>query len=84
MSLPMTDTTELSKRIDDLHRRFDDLQDAMATRFADLRSELSVRFTAIDQRFTAIDQRLTTLTWIMSGWFTFLTLILAIFAFLRR
>lgn len=98
MSVPMTDTPELSKRIDDLHRRFDDLRAGIDRRFDDLRAELDVRFSAIDQRFTGIDQRftsmdqrfqdlgqrLTTLTWIISGWFTFLTLVLALFAFLRR
>lgn len=98
MSVFMPDLPELSKRIDDLHRRFEDLRAEMGTRFADLRAELDVRFSAIDHRLTGIDQRftsmdqrfqdlgqrLTTLTWIISGWFTFLTLVLALFAFLRR
>ena len=69
-------TEELSKRIDDLHKRFDDL-----------RADVNQRFAEINQRFGELredmNQKLTTFMWIVSGWFTFLTAVLAVFGFLR-
>ena len=74
---------ETSKRIDDLHKRFDDLRgdmkerfDAVDRRFDDLRGDLKLRFTDMSQT-------LTTFMWIVSGWLTFLTAVLAVFGFLR-
>ncbi len=104
---------ELSKRIDDLHKRFDDLRADIAARFTavdkridDLRAEMTQRFGELredmNQRFGELRQdmnarsdglnhRLTDLhgtlrvfMWIVSGWFTFLTAVLAVFGFLRR
>ncbi len=86
---------ELSKRIDDLHKRFDDLRADMNQRFGELRADMDHRFTELradmDHRFEAIDrrlndmnQKLSTFMWIVSAWFTFLTAVLAVFGFLRR
>ncbi len=41
---------ELSKRIDDLHKRFDDLRADMNQRFAELRADMNQRFGGVDQR----------------------------------
>lgn len=86
---------ELSKRIDDLHRRFDDLRTDVGRRLDDLKTEMVARFSASDrriddlrtdmnQRFADMNQKLTTFMWIVSAWFTFLTAVLAVFGFLRR
>jgi hypothetical protein len=111
---------ELSKRIDDLHKRFDDLRGDMLGRFTavdkriddlrvdvdkrfddlradvnrqftDFRAEVAARLAAVDKRFDDMNQRLTdihqtlrTFMWVVSGWFTFLTAVLAVFGFLRR
>ena len=89
---------ELSKRIDDLHKRFDDLRTDMNQRFVevgqrfdDLRTDMNQRFTEMNQRFGDLNHRLTDVhstlrifMWVVSGWFTFLTAVLAAFGFLRR
>ena len=86
---------ELSKRIDDLHKRFDDLRSDMDkrfgdlradmdNRFSDLRSEMSARFSAFDKRLDDMNQTVRTFMWVVSGWFMFLTAVLAVFGFLRR
>ena len=82
---------ELSKRIDDLHKRFDYLRADMNQRFADLSARISDTNKRIDdlrvdmnQRFNDMNQKLTTFMWIVSAWFTFLTAVLAVFGFLRR
>lgn len=86
---------EVSKRIDDLHRRFDDLRADVGRRLDDLKAEMGARFSASDsriddlrtdmnQRFADMSQKLTTFMWIVSAWFTFLTAVLAVFGFLRR
>ena len=85
---------EVSKRIDDLHKRFDDLRGDMNRRFDDadrrlgeLRGDMNQRFGDLrgdmNKRFTDVNQKLTTFMWIVSGWFTFLTAVLAVFGFLR-
>ena len=82
---------ELSKRIADLHKRFDDLRTDISRRLDDLRADMGARFEAVDKRFDDMNQRLTdmhqtlrTFMWVVSGWFTFLTAVLAVFGFLRR
>ena len=82
---------ELSKRIDDLHKRFDDLRADMNHRFTELRADMGHRFEAVDRRFNDLNQRFTDMQgtlrsfmWIVSAWFTFLTAVLAVFGFLRR
>ena len=82
---------ELSKRIDDLHKRFDHLRADMNQRFGELRAHMAHRFEAVDRRLNDLNQRFTdmqgtlrTFMWIVSAWFTFLTAVLAVFGFLRR
>ena len=67
-------------------------------RFVELRADMNHRFEALDHRFEGIHQRLgdmnqrltdmhgtlRTFMWVVSGWFTFLTAVLAVFGFLRR
>lgn len=55
---------EVSKRIDDLHKRFDDLRgdinrrfDEVNQRFVDLRGDMDRRFEEVNRRFEASDQR---------------------------
>ena len=57
---------------EEVPKRIDDLH----KRFDDLRGDMN-------QRFTEVNQKLTTSMWIVSGWFTFLTAVLAVFGFLR-
>ncbi len=100
---------ELSKRIDDLHKRFDDLRADMNQRFDSLRADMNQRFDNMNQRFADMGARvgdtnkriddlrgdmnqrlidlngtLRTFMWVVSGWFTFLTAVLAVFGFLRK
>lgn len=86
---------ELSKRIDDLHRRFDDLRADVGRQLSDLKADMAARFAGTDkriddmradlnQRLNDMNQKLTTFMWIVSAWFTFLTAVLAVFGFLRR
>ena len=86
---------DLPKRIDDLHRRFDDLRADINQRFADLRADMNQRIDdlradmnqrldSVNLRLTDVNQTLRTFMWIVSGWFTFLTAVLAVFGFLRR
>ena len=74
---------DVNRRFDDVDRRFDDLRGDMDRRFADLRGDMNHRFDGVDRRFTDLSQKLTTFMWIVSGWFTFLTAVLAVFGFLR-
>ena len=78
---------DVDRRFDDLrgdmNRRFDDLGGDVNRRFGDLREDLNHRFDGVDRRFTDMSQKLTTFMWIVSGWFTFLTAVLAVFGFLR-
>jgi hypothetical protein len=75
---------ELSKRIDDLHKRFDDLRADMNQRMAELRADMNQRFDILNLRLTDMHGTLRTFMWVVSGWFTFLTAVLAVFGFLRR
>ncbi len=126
-----TMSEEVSKRLDDLHKRFDDLRADIATRFQDLRLDVDTRFhdlradmgarlaaadkrlddmnkrlddmnkrlddmnqsltkrlddmnQSLTKRLDDMNQTLRTFMWVVSGWFTFLTAVLAIFGFLRR
>ena len=64
---------ELSKRIDDVHKRFDDL-----------RADMVARFAAVDKRLDDMNRTFRMFMWVVSGWFMFLTAVLAVFGFLRR
>jgi hypothetical protein len=90
----MAEEGELSKRIDDLHRRFDDLRADMNARFAvvdqrfgELRQDMNTRFAELrgdmNVRFDDMNARFKTLTWLIMVWFSFLTLLTVIFKFLR-
>ncbi|MFQ5829713.1 MAG: hypothetical protein ACE5JD_11245 [Candidatus Methylomirabilia bacterium] len=54
----MAEEGEISKRIDDLHRRFDDLRGYLDRRLEDFRADMAQRFGALAQRFEAADHRL--------------------------
>ena len=75
---------ELSKRIDDVHKRFDDLRADMNQRFGEVNQRLGELRADMNQRFGDMNQKLSTFMWIVSAWFTFLTAVLAVFGFLRR
>jgi len=93
---------ELSKRIDDLHKRFDGLRADMNQRLGDVSTRISDAHKRIDelrvdmnqrfgelredmnQRFGELHGTLRVFIWVVSGWFTFLTAVLAVFGFLRR
>ena len=54
-------------------------------------NDVNQRFNDVNQRFDGLNHRLTDLhstlrifMWVVSGWFTFLTAVLAVFGFLRR
>lgn len=57
----MAEEGKLSKRIDDVHRRLDDLRVDMNTRFAELREDLTGRLEEITRRLDTITARLDTL-----------------------
>ncbi len=75
---------ELSKRIDNLHKRFDDLRADMNQRFGDTNKRIDDLRTDMNQRLTDLNRTLRTFMWMVSGWFTFLTAVLAVFGFLRK
>ena len=82
---------EISKRIDDLHKRFDDLRADMFGRFTavdrridDTNRRIDDLRTEMSQRFSDLNGTLRSFMWVVSGWFTFLTAVLAVFGFLRR
>lgn len=90
----MAEESEISKRIDDLHRRFDDLRGDMNTRLGELREDMSRWVGVVDTRFgelradmnprfTGMEQRLKTLHWVIPVWFSLLTLLTVLFKFLR-
>lgn len=83
----MAEEGELSKRIDDVHRRMDDLRGDINTRFAELRADMNTRFAELrgdmNARFDDMNARFNTLTWLIMVWFSFLTLLTVIFKFLR-
>jgi hypothetical protein len=85
---------ELSKRIDDLHKRFDDLRADMAARFSavdkrfdDLRAEMSARLAGVDKRIddlrADVNRGFRMLAWMMGIWFSLLTLLTIVFKFVR-
>ena len=45
---------------------------------------MNQRFNDVNLRLNDMNQKLTTFMWIVSGWFTFLTAVLAVFGCLRR
>jgi len=72
-------------------RQFSDLKADIATRFGstdkridDLRAEMNARLGEMNQRLNDLNQKLTTFMWVGSGWFMFLTAVLAVSGFLRR
>jgi len=75
---------EISKRIDDLHKRFDDLRADMNQRFADVNKRIDELRADLGQRLTDLHGTLRVFMWVVSGWFMFLTAVLAVFGFLRR
>ena len=75
---------ELSKRIDDLHKRFDDLRGDMNLRFGDVNKRIDELRADLGQRLTDLNGTLRVFMRVVSGWFMFLTAVLAVFGFLRR
>ena len=74
---------ELSKRIDDLHKRFDDLRADMNARFVavdkrfdDLRGEMVRRFDELTTRMARLEDRIWWIVGIQIG--TWITIMLAI------
>lgn len=87
-------TEELSKRIDDLHKRFDDLRAEMGARFSgvdkrfdDLKADLTARISAVDKRIDDLradtNRGFRLLAWMMGIWFSLLTLLTILFKFIR-
>jgi hypothetical protein len=90
----MAEEAEISKRIDDLHRRLDDLRADMTTRFAlvdqrfvELREDMNRWMGVVDTRFGELREdmntRFRTFSWQMNVWFGLLTLLIILFKFLR-
>jgi len=77
---------ELSKRIDDLHKRFDDLRGDMHARFTELRADMNTRFGAVDKRIDDfrddVRRGFRLITWMMGVWFSLLTLLIVLFKFI--
>ena len=59
------------------------MSEELSKRFGDLRGDTKHRFDGVDRRFTGMSQKLTTFMWIVSGWLTFLSAVLAVFGLLR-
>jgi hypothetical protein len=75
-------------------KRLDDLRGEMVGRLGDMHESSTARLDALNESFTArlgdmnlrfddMNRKLTTFMWVVSGWFTFLTAMLAVFGFLR-
>jgi len=83
----MAEEGESSKRIDDVHRRLDDLRGDMNTRFGELRADMNRWVGVVDTRFGELradmNARFKTLTWLITVWFSLLTLLTVLFKFLR-
>ena len=60
------------------------MSEELSKRIDDLRADMNQRFNDVNLRLNDMNQKLTTFMWIVSGWFTFLTAVLAVFGFLRR
>ena len=67
---------EIAARLGDVHKRLDDLRGEMTHRLDDFRGEVNNRFTDLNQRFT-------TLMWVITAWFSLLTILMIIFKFLK-
>ncbi len=72
--------TAVDKRFDDMNQRFGDINQ----RFDDMNQSVTKRLDDMNQRLTDMHRTLQTFMWVVSGWFTFLTAVLAVFGFLRR
>ncbi|MEK7879310.1 MAG: hypothetical protein AAB285_05560, partial [candidate division NC10 bacterium] len=79
------------RRIDDLRAEMNQRFAEVNERFGELRTDMNQRFADVNQRFSDLNLRLTDMhgtlrsfIWVVSGWFTFLTAVLAVFGFLRR
>jgi len=85
---------DMAARLGDVHKRLDDLRGEMTHRLDDFRGEVNNRFTdtnkrlddfrgEVNNRFTDLNQRFTTLMWVITAWFSLLTILMIIFKFLK-
>lgn len=85
---------DMNQRFAEVGQRFVELRADMNHRFEALDhrfegihqrlGDMNQRFTDMNQRLTDMHGTLRTFMWVVSGWFTFLTAVLAVFGFLRR
>ena len=66
----------VNQRFADLNQRLDGFREDTNRRFDDSRSD-------VNQRFADLNQRFTTLTWMITVWFSLLTILMIMFKFLK-
>lgn len=59
------------------------MAEKVSKRIDDLRSDMNQRFADMNQRLGDLNRTMRVFMWVVSGWFTFLTAVLAVFGFLR-
>lgn len=85
---------DISARLGDVHKRLDDLRGEVTGRLDDFRADVDNRFidthkrlddfrSDVNQRFADLNQRFTTLTWMITVWFSLLTILIIMFKFLK-
>jgi hypothetical protein len=83
----MAEGATLHKRIDDLRddttRSIETLRSGMNSRFDDMDRHWNSRFDDINKRIDDIHRRFSTQAWLISTWFTLLTLLTILFKFIK-
>jgi hypothetical protein len=78
---------EIVARLGDVHKRIDDLRGDMTGRADDLRADMTGRLddfrSEVSNRFTDLNQRFTTLMWVITAWFSLLTVLMIIFKLIK-
>lgn len=75
---------EVGQRFAEVNQRFGELREDLKRGLGDLRADMNQRFGDLNHRLTDLHSTLRIFMWVVSGWFTLLTAVLAVFGFFRR